>query len=199
MPIETAKVVHFNQDRNFGFARLESSEEVFLYGDTGQFIKDGASEPEFTGSSTFVRDGKTQRLRSPRKDDIIVFERQRTTQPGKKDVAKPWGYQSMWQKVSELITKRPVYRAMELYTSLVGGEPRDPKELWRGTDISEALRKFPLPRGNQSPSADPLLPYWADGDGIFEVKRWWEQKAQNEPDEAFQGCIDPRHSFANRT
>lgn len=183
--VGTVKFFDARETKRFGFLRLESGEEIFFHFNDGQFIVAGGSYPEFSGKATIVRDGKTKRLRDPKVDDKLVFRR---SMGSKGDKAAPWGYLTQWEATEQLIAKRPVYRVLEVMNS-IGKEPGEPKVLWQGSDLSELMRRFPLPRHGQSPSADPLLPYYSDSDNIFEVRRWWEKQ---HPDGSWERCEDPR-------
>lgn len=123
-------------------------------------------------------------LSIPKQGDKIIFMRTRTPKGVK---AAPWGYYTQWQSVELAIANRPVYRVLEVMNTI--GKAGEPKVLWEGSDLSDLLRRYPLPKGKQSPSADPLLPYWGDTDNIFEVRRWWEVK---QPDGSWKSCNDPR-------
>lgn len=85
------------------------------------------------------------------------------------------------------IANRPVYRVLKVMASI--GEEGTPEVLWEGQDLTQALRKFPVPSSRTSPSADPLLPYWSDSDNIFYVRHWWEKK---NPNGEWEKCNDPR-------
>jgi cold shock CspA family protein len=161
--------------------------EIFFHFNDGEFIVPGESYPEFSGKGTKkFRDG-IRRLRDPKKDDVILFERR----PGKKgDKAAPWCYLSLYERAEKIIAARPapsVYRVLET-TKAFGMEPDKPKVLWEGTDLEELLRSYPVPSGNQSPSADSLLPFWADTDNTFEVRHWFERKTHD----GWVRCPDPR-------
>lgn len=176
------------KEKRYGFLILEDGTEIFFHFNDGQIILPGEEEPEFSGKSTMVIKGKPMGLRDPQKDDKIVFHRS----PGYKgDKASPWDYLSHVERAQAIIAKRPpptTYRVLKTMNS-IGEQPGAPQVLWQGSSIAEVLRKFPLPRGNQSPSADPLLPYYSDSDNIFEVNRWWEKQ---EPDGSWVRCDDPR-------
>lgn len=187
---ETGTVKWFNaqEGKRFGFLTLASGEEIFFHFNDGQFIEPGGNQPEFSGNPTRVIDGKTRRLADPKPEDKLVFRR---SMGSKGDKAAPWGFISQWERAETIIARRPIYRVLKTMNS-VGRDPGAPEVLWKGSDVSEALRKFPLPTGRQSPSADPLLPYYSDSDNIFEVRHWWEKKGQNDSDDAWERCDDPR-------
>lgn len=185
-----AKVKWFNSanDKRYGFLMLEDGREVFFHFNDGQFVEPGEKEPQFTGSPKRVHNGKTYRLKDPLAEDEVVCVLSEGSRGPK---AFPWSTKPIWDLAQGVIDKRPIYRVLKTMNA-IGHDSGTPEILWQGTDLSEALRKFPLPTGRQSPSADPLLSYWRDTDEIFEVRRWWEAKAQNAPDDAWERCDDPR-------
>lgn len=181
----TVKFFDSRETKRFGFLKLDDGTEIFFHFNDGQIIRAGGQVPEFTGKSTVVVDGRPRGLRDPRLDDKIVFFR---TSGTRGDKASPWGFQSQWLAAEATITKRPFYRVLELMTS-TGQTPGEPKALWTGSDMSDLLRKFPVPSGNRSPGSDPLLSYYADSDNIFEIRRWWEIRRD---DGSWERCNDPR-------
>lgn len=186
--MEAGRVKFFNAQagKRFGFLITDEGIEVFFHYSDGRFIKEGTSEPEFGKHAIRINGNKTH-LADPQKGDVIVFERV----PGwKGPKASPWGYESQWNARQQMIDNRiVVYRVLKLMTS-IGDEPGKPQVLWEGSNLDDALRKFPPPQRGQSVSSDPLLPYWSDSDNIFEVRHWWEKK-QGGGD--WQRCDDPRN------
>lgn len=185
----TVKLFNAQEGKRFGFLTLASGEELFFHFNDGQFIEAGGSSPSFSGKATIMRNGKNFRLRDPQIDDKLVFQRSRGRDGRHR--ACPWGFYSHWETAEERLAKRPIYRVLKTMSS-TGRDPGEPEILWEGSDVSEAIRRFPLPTGRQSPSADPLLSYYSDSDNIFEVRHWWEKKGQNDPEDAWERCDDPR-------
>lgn len=200
METGTVKFFDVREGKRFGFVVVETGlwkgKEVFFHGNDVQFIKAGKEEPEFTGSATNTYKGKTYRQRDPKPGDMIVFH---VTQGYRGDKASPWAHKSNYDWAIEVIAKRPApttytYRVLEVMNS-IGKQPGEPKVLWEGSDLDDLLRRYPVPSGRQSPSADPLLPYSSDSDNIFEVHRWFERKTEA----GWERCSDPRPlSGANR-
>lgn len=210
--VETGTVKWFNasEGKRFGFIQLESGEEIFFHFNDGQYIEvtfddiNGA-RTKFTGKGTRVAEGKTRRLRDPKQDEVIVFER---TQGPKGDKASPWGYNATWQRGEQFITdkdnqekfakvvreaaehrkaidearaNRPFYRVLEAYTSFSQGRDQVDKSratvIWQGQDVGLAL------------SRDQHMYYGHDD---FNLYRWWEIR---QPDGSWEECPDPRSSY----
>jgi cold shock CspA family protein len=182
--METGKVKFFHTEKRFGFIISPSGEEIFFHFNDGEFVIPGGSSPRFSGNAKLMIEGRLRALKDPERDDEVVFDR---TQGSKGTKACPWGYQTHFDRAVSIITNRRAYRVWETMNSL-GAQPGEPELLWEGTDLEELLAKYPVPKSNQSPSADPLLPYWADNDGIFEIRRWFEVQTKN----GWQRCSDPR-------
>lgn len=189
--MESGTIKWFNVQKRFGFISPDPPEEpetgdLWFHFNDGQIIdavKD-QPEPQFVGPTL-----KGKRLRDPVPGDRVRFWRDFDSQGRAK--AYPWGYESHYERARKIIAKRPpptMYRVLKTMNA-IGEQPGEPETLWTGSDLSEALRKFPLPRGHQSPSADPLLSYWSDPDNIFEVRHWWEKQ---KPDGSWEQCNDPR-------
>lgn len=189
--METGTVKWFNVQKRFGFIVRDDDldgylpDELWFHFNEGQIIDavPGKSEPEFVGKTV-----KGSALRDPKEGDRVRF---RVIGDGKgRSKASPWGYYSHYKRAVEIIGKRPpptTYRVLETMNA-IGEKPPEPKVLWEGTNLEELLKRCPLPRGNQSPSADPLLPYYSDSDNIFEIHRWFEQKTEV----GWEKCPDPR-------
>jgi cold shock CspA family protein len=188
----TVKVFFSAKERRYGFLRLTSGEEIFFHFGDGDIIVPGKEAPEFSGKAQIEVKGQVQGLRDPQKDDVIMFER---AEGSKGPVARPWGFKSHYDRAGKIIAKRPpptYYRVLKSSGSLgEAGTPENPKDarvLWEGTDLEAVLKKYPLPRGNQSPGSDPLLSYYSHDDG-FEVRHWWEKRRE---DGTWELCEDPR-------
>jgi hypothetical protein len=172
------------EDEDRGFVATE--EEVFFHFNDGQLVRPGGNVPELCGASGTVFGGMPHVMRDPKPGDLIMFQRKAGSQGRMK--ASPWVYKDHWDEAENVIAARPVYRARETMNSL-GTKPGEPKVLWQGPDLQEALKKFPVPARGRSISADPLIPYWTDSDNIFEVRHWWEVRR---PDGSWTPCSDPR-------
>jgi len=187
--METGTVKFFNaqQGKRFGFVRTESGEELFFHFNDGEFIIPGKVQPEFSEKAQMTIKGQLRSLRDPQRDDIVIFNRKRGSGGW---IASPWGYKSHYERALEIIAKRSaptIYRVLETMNNL-GKQPGEPKVLWEGSDLDDLFIRYPVPSGRQSPSADPLLPYWSDTDNIFEVRRWFERKTEV----GWEQCPDPR-------
>lgn len=189
--METGTVKQFNVQKRFGFIVRDDDldgrlpDQLWFHFNEGQVIDamPGKSEPEFVGKTV-----KGSALRDPKEGDRVRF--QVIGDGTGRSKASPWGYDSHFKRAIEIIGKRPpptTYRVLETMNSIVE-DPGVPKVLWEGTDLGELLRKYPVPTGRQSPSADPLLPYYSDSDNIFETRYWFEKKTET----GWEGCPDPR-------
>lgn len=203
---ETGVVKWFDsrETKRFGFLKLESGEEIFFHFNDGRHSEVRDGQVQLSEGATIVYQGKTRRLRQPKPDDVILFTRSWGSRGFK---AAPWGYKASWEICEqwildhqeeiaqrravkeETLANRPIYRALSTMNA-VGKDPGEPKVLWEGQDLAEALRKFPLPTGRQSPGSDPMLNYSSDSDNIFEIHRWWERRQP--PDGEWERCDDPR-------
>lgn len=182
---EVGTVTFFNpqESKRFGFLRLESGDKIFFHFNDGRLIVPGEDSPVFSGANAFIHKGQRKPLPDPKTGDKIVFRR---TEGRKGDKALPWGYEDNWLAAEQKIANRPVYRVRELRTTS-GSEPGDPTVLWQGKNLSELNRKYPWDGSRKS--ADPLIPYWGDDDGLFNVRHWFEVQS---PDGSWEECNDPR-------
>lgn len=192
--METGTVKFFDgrPEKRFGFIRTEGGVEIFFHFNDGRPIVAGKKAPEFSEEPVIKRGGKTYQLREPKRDDQLVFTR---TQGYRGDKASPWGFKANYDEALKEIADRPIpptYRVLKSSGKLgESGTPENPKDaqvLWEGNDLDAVMRRFPLPKGNQSPGSDPLIPYFSHEDG-FEVRHWWELK---KPDGTWEHCPDPR-------
>ena len=196
MEIGTVKWFDTREGKKFGFVTDEDGKEIFFHFNDGRLIRVNVTKrrPEFSDEPTFKTKEGIRRLRDPKPGDQIVFTR---TQGYKGDKASPWCFKSIYDKAIEQVAKLPeptVYRVLETMND-VGEKSAEPKVLWEGSDLEALLARYPVPSGRQSPSADPLLPYWSDPDNIFETRHWFERKVG----ESWEQCPDPRPlSGANR-
>ncbi len=175
--MESGRVKWFNTQKRFGFIVPDddAEEQLWFHFNDGQIINavKGKRGPQFIGAVL-----NNKHLRDPREGDKVVFERLYDSMGRPK--ACPWGYDTHYQRALGIIAKWPpptTYRVLETINA-IGQDPGKPKVLWEGTDLEELLRLYPVPKGNQSPSADSLLPYYSDSDNIFEIHRWFEQKTE---------------------
>lgn len=189
METGTVKVFFATKERRYGFVLTEDGKELFFHFGDGEFVVAGESQPKFSGKAQIFIKGQAHSLRDPQRDDIIMFNRKSGSRGW---IASPWGYKSHYDRALEVIANRPaptIYRVLETMNS-IGRQPGEPKVLWEGSDLNDLLRRYPVPTGQRSPSADPLLPYWADSDNIFETQHWFERKT----DDGWELCPDPRHA-----
>lgn len=182
---EEAVVEWFNpaQDKRYGFLRATDGASIFFHFSDGRFILADGNEPKYA-DATLVRGGKTFHLRDPQKDDVIVINRVRRP---KGLAAVPWGHKSHLNRAREQIAKRPTYRCLHTMGAW-GQKDVVPTVVWEGKDLQEVSRKYPIPTGRRSPSADPLISFYSHDDG-FEIRHWWEKKTG---DGEWERCEDPR-------
>lgn len=189
--IEQGEVKFFDNrnGKRFGFlivheGGVPTEEEIWFHFNDGEFIVAGGKDPKFSGKATSEHEGKTARLRDPKRGEVLVFQR---SLGRKGDKASPWGYLPNWQEAEEIIANRPMYRVFK-HQGFRGEYKSDPEILWEGSDLEELLKKYPLPTGSRSPGADPLISFWSHDDGP-ESKHWFERQEKDEP---WERCDDPR-------
>lgn len=181
--IGTVEWFDVRETKQFGFLRLvETGEKVFFHYNDGRPIIAGRKRPDFSAEATIQHAGKLARLKKPQEGDELIFVRKMGSKGPK---AFPWGYKLNWRAVELEIARRPIYKVFESRNP-IGCGAGDPQILWYGSDLHELLEFYPRTR---SIGDDPLLPYWADADGIFEVRRWWVMKL---PGGLWEYCDDPR-------
>lgn len=102
------------EGKRFGFLTVldgdgnPTKEEVFFHYNDGEFIGHDGENPIFCGSS-IQKDGQPVRLRSPQKDDKLVFLR---SAGSRGDKACPWGFAETWDKHVQWLADRPMVRVV---------------------------------------------------------------------------------------
>lgn len=123
-------------------------------------------------------------MKAPVENDRIIFER---AAGAKGYRACPWSYLESWEWAVREVANLPaptIYRVLKTMNK-IGSMPLAAKVIWEGTDLSQLIERFPLPKGS---SIDPITPYYTSCGKTIEVRHWFEKN----DGQGWARCPDPR-------
>lgn len=182
--LEKGRVKFFNNQDNklFGFLRLESGEEIFFHLNDFQLLYFG------DGNDFNFHGGAFDRVsRNPIKGEMIYFERSEGSNG--RDKAAPWCDEITYRKAILEKSERRKYRVLKIVT-VYGCPPDEPVVLWEGTNLDALMLKY----RRTGDRTDDLFSTFSCGD--FEHSIWFESQA---PGKEWERCDDPRRVEGRRS